>query len=573
LGPPGRTLVLSGLGLLSGIGLSVAAVLGLAGPERTATELATRAVPGDIALGNVAAAMALGQATFLAAVDSQEPADRAAAIAASQEAGRQQDAAWNEYLHSALDRPGERAYQLLYAAAATRTQQLAATVITAAAGDPARATTLDSETSTAAQAAAVVARIDATIYRPTETRDVAAARAAVADARNAVMLLCGALTLMWIVATTLLLRGARRDDRTLRTESDAIRVTAEAAEFEGALQRGLEMAPTEGDALEIVGQALSTVAGGVPLELLLADSSRAHFRQALAVGCGADSACRVGSPAECPAASASQTRLFEDSTQLDTCRFLRGAHDPVWAVCVPISIAGRATGVIHAQGRLPDPPPPRIAAELEMVARKVGERIGGLRIFARTEAQARVDPLTGLPNRRTLESQVQEIRVLDGPFVVAFADLDHFKAMNDEHSHETGDRALRLFARVLRTSIRPRDLVARYGGEEFVVVLPECSLADARVVAERVRAELAAALAHATVPAFTVTIGLAEADPGDELADVIAGADAAMLCAKSMGRDRVADAGEVAAYIGAHGSALVVEAPSPPSTRFGVVQP
>ena len=57
-------------------------------------------------------------------------------------------------------------------------------------------------------------------------------------------------------------------------------------------------------------------------------------------------------------------------------------------------------------------------------------------------------------------------------FVVAYLDLDHFKDLNDLHGHETGDRALRLFARVLRDSIRPRDIPARYGGEEFVIVLP-----------------------------------------------------------------------------------------------------
>jgi diguanylate cyclase len=176
------------------------------------------------------------------------------------------------------------------------------------------------------------------------------------------------------------------------------------------------------------------------------------------------------------------------------------------------------------------------------VSRKAGERIGAIRVLARTEVQAHVDPLTGLPNRRTLEEQVHALP--EDEYVVAFADLDHFKAINDGHGHETGDRALRLFARVLRDGVRPRDLIARFGGEEFVAVLPDCSLDDARVVAERIRAELATALANGAIPPFTVTIGLADAVPGESLASMIARADAAMLSAKTQGRDRVVAHGD-----------------------------
>jgi len=144
-----------------------------------------------------------------------------------------------------------------------------------------------------------------------------------------------------------------------------------------------------------------------------------------------------------------------------------------------------------------------------------------------------------------MESRTRDLFEDDMEFVVAYLDLDHFKELNDLHGHDTGDRALRLFARVLRDSIRPADIPARYGGEEFVIVLPECSIGDARVVAERLRTRLATALGVETIPDFTVSVGLAHADTAETLADVIDRADAALLRAKQLGRDRVVIAGGV----------------------------
>ena len=117
--------------------------------------------------------------------------------------------------------------------------------------------------------------------------------------------------------------------------------------------------------------------------------------------------------------------------------------------------------------------------------------------------------LTGLFNRRSLEQKAIDVLSHSGDFVVAFADLDQFKMLNDEFGHEAGDRALRLFGRVMRDSVRPADFPSRYGGEEFVVLLPDCTLADARVVANRLIDRLAVAIAASTLPKFTVSIGLA----------------------------------------------------------------
>lgn len=165
-------------------------------------------------------------------------------------------------------------------------------------------------------------------------------------------------------------------------------------------------------------------------------------------------------------------------------------------------------------------------------------------MLADTSAQARTDPLTGLMNRRSLENRVREIVANGRDYVVAYADLDHFKVLNDKHGHDTGDRALRLFSQVLVDSVRPDDIPARYGGEEFVIVLPDCHIADAAPVLERVREMLAQRLVNATVPSFTVSFGLATDEDAADFNEVVARADAALLTAKRQGRDRIVVATE-----------------------------
>ncbi len=550
LGPTGRTVILCVMGVLSGLTMAVTAIVGLRTPHTTSNELSSRILPAETALWETAVATARGQDSLLVAIDAEDPTVRAAALAAAQDARGLKDTAWSTYKSLAVNGPGEQALQQAYETSSVRTLQLVAALFSFGPADPARSAPLADERREIANQLSVLATLQSSIYGPTAREDAAAIPSGIDKARTAVLISYAILAVVFSLVGILLLIGARRDQHRFEAERVALRLAGDTSDFEGSLQRGLEMAPTEELAVDVVRQAVSLVAVDVPVELLLADSSRAHFRQVLSTDSDADAACGVGTPRDCPAANTAQMQFFEDSTHLDTCRFLRNQADPVWAVCVPVNIAGRATGVIHAQRALDREPPARIASALELVARKAGERIGAIRVLARTEAQAQIDPVTGLPNRRTLESQVHEFHVLETPYVVAFADLDHFKLINDVHGHAMGDRALRLFARVLRDSIRPRDLLARYGGEEFVAILPECSLADARTVAERIRSELVSKLGHATVPAFTVTIGLAAAGYGDGLLDVIAAADAAMLRAKSLGRDRVLVAERAIAGIG-----------------------
>jgi diguanylate cyclase (GGDEF)-like protein len=537
-GPTARTVTLSLLGLLSGLTMVVVAFAGLHDAQRASSELQSHSLPASSALKEAITHGHGSQAAFLEATQTEDPATRSAALAKADAVGRRQAEAWTAYERVAIAGRDERALAVEYRAASEQGRLLAASVLSLRADDPERAARLARERQESSRQIAALASL-ASRYASAAEKQAAVVRHGVRGQLAELVLTYGFLAVLFAAVGVVLLRGAQRDQRQLASEAEALRIAGTQAAFEGALQRGLQMAPTEEASFDIVEQALSMVTHGGSCELLLADSSRSHLRQVLCTDAASDAACAAGTPNECPAVRSGQTRVFPDSTALDTCRFLRGRPDPAWAVCVPLSIAGQATGVVRVQQPRERELPARLVPELELVAQKAGERISALRVLARTEAQAQADPLTGLPNRRTLEAEAREHLLLEDPYVVLFADLDHFKLVNDTHGHETGDRALRLFARVLRDNVRPGDLIARYGGEEFVAVLPTCTVAAAQAVAERVRDALATALGHGTVPPFTVTVGVAASDPADELADVIARADAAMLRAKSLGRDRV----------------------------------
>ncbi len=342
------------------------------------------------------------------------------------------------------------------------------------------------------------------------------------------------------VAVFLVLGAALALVRTLRRQEAATAAQDARTELETRLQRALEMAESEDAVYRLVSTALASTEIELPVELLIADSSRAHLHQVASAHMSTTSGCGVSAPTACPAAVSGQTQLFPSSRDLDACPFLVDRPDgPCAAVCVPVNIAGRAMGVIHARGPDRQPAPPGSISSLELVARRAGERLSLLRVFARSEMQANTDPLTGLLNRRSLEAATVDLVDEGEDYVVAYADLDHFKKLNDVHGHDAGDRALRLFSRVLRDSVRPSDIPARYGGEEFIVVLPQCSPTDAEMVMERVQDRLAAAVRDEPGPEFTVSVGIAPSQITKTFGEVVEAADMALLEAKATGRDRV----------------------------------
>ena len=157
------------------------------------------------------------------------------------------------------------------------------------------------------------------------------------------------------------------------------------------------------------------------------------------------------------------------------------------------------------------------------------------------------DPLTGLYNRRYMETHVgtlvDQAAARNKPLSVLVLDIDYFKSINDTYGHDAGDDVLQDFAIRIRKSIRGIDLACRYGGEEFVVVMPETDMAVATMVAERLRRRIASEpfpiqKGTRTID-VTISIGIAALAPDDDAAAVIKRADQALYRAKRDGRNRV----------------------------------
>ena len=156
--------------------------------------------------------------------------------------------------------------------------------------------------------------------------------------------------------------------------------------------------------------------------------------------------------------------------------------------------------------------------------------------------QATRDPLTDLLNRRAGEWQLERafLAAREGqkPFCLIMADVDHFKAINDTWGHPAGDQVLQRVAAVLRTGVRATDSVVRWGGEEFLLVLPYCEQAAALLQAERLRERVADA-EQGEMGRVTVSMGVAELQRGETLANLIERVDQALYQAKHAGRNQV----------------------------------
>ncbi len=175
------------------------------------------------------------------------------------------------------------------------------------------------------------------------------------------------------------------------------------------------------------------------------------------------------------------------------------------------------------------------ASGKDITERKLSEQDREARLSVERNA-ARSDGLTGLPNRRAWEEELEKeqarSRAGRSDLGIAILDLDHFKVLNDTKGHAAGDEYLRLCAKKWSAALRSTDFLARVGGEEFGVLMPRCSQHVAMRVVERIRVQ--------TPPPQTCSAGVALHEDSEPIAETVARADRALYRAKSEGRDQTA---------------------------------
>ena len=161
------------------------------------------------------------------------------------------------------------------------------------------------------------------------------------------------------------------------------------------------------------------------------------------------------------------------------------------------------------------------------------------RTFSLLRDDALTDHLTKLHNRRGFQQLTASPVLEQGPHSLATFDIDHFKQVNDQYGHDTGDQILVAVSGLLKNGCRTQDVVSRFGGEEFVIFFPKTTLEEAVQVAERIR-ETVAGMRFPIVEHLTVSAGVCSLSPqGGDLDEALASADQLLYRAKQKGRNRV----------------------------------
>ncbi len=305
------------------------------------------------------------------------------------------------------------------------------------------------------------------------------------------------------------------------------------AEATGTLARSTD--PEQ--AREAICRAATTVAEADFALLFEPDPSGSGLAATAAVGAeiGEEPLPFVGPPSGAVRSFVSNEPVFIDDVEAaDDRGVIRriGARSGYWT---PVRRGAAPLGVIVVGWRRPLAEfSPRLGRVMGLVAAEAAVAIDRAALLERLARMARTDDLTGLPNRRAWDAEmVREMarsRREGTPLTVAMVDLDFFKAYNDAHGHQAGDRLLKEAAGAWRSVLRETDVIARYGGEEFAIALPGCPPAEAEKLVERLRA--------VTPAGESCSAGIATWDGAEQSEAVLGRADQALYEAKQTGRNR-----------------------------------
>jgi diguanylate cyclase (GGDEF)-like protein len=358
-----------------------------------------------------------------------------------------------------------------------------------------------------------------------------------ADARTRNRLLAGLLACLALVGAVAYLQG-RAIVRHLSRFATAARGIARGSLHERVPVRGRDEFAALGAALNDMAAQLEARLAELEAERGRAREALVRFGQALAATHDEKELLRIVAATAAEAASARGSRVVSADGSVLVSGDADGEGE---RLILPLTASGERLATLELVGD-------SFSKEQRMNAASLAAHavvaLENARLHGMVERQALVDGLTGLANRRAasdaLHAEAARAERLGTPLSVVLADLDGFKDVNDVHGHAVGDAALRVFADVLRETLRESDVAGRWGGEEFLLLLPGADEEGAAQLAERVRIALAARSIPG-IPGLRVTasFGVAEHAGETNTEQLIAAADSALYRAKRAGKDRV----------------------------------
>lgn len=312
------------------------------------------------------------------------------------------------------------------------------------------------------------------------------------------------------------------------------------ASLQNSFSQSLQLCTNLEDAYEVIGGFIESLFPGVPGAVAFVNNSRNLVSVTRKWG-GESSLTGTFVPESCCAFRLSHAYSYPQESFTLTCRHFVAQNPDVY-FCMPLVAQGETIGLVYLQtnaslhlriGTLP------------LLADQAAMAIANLRLRDQLRNQSLKDPLTGLFNRRYLDSvltrEVDRALRQKKCLGALMVDVDHFKSINDRFGHEVGDQVIKRIGEALQNFFRDSDVVCRFGGEEFAVLLTDTNMEGAVARADSFRAEVAQ-MTWLILPGHRVTISMGLAlcpDHGQSPDQLMRAADKALYEAKGSGRNRL----------------------------------